>query len=121
MTLSTIDKEHLNKLLASNQDMSNYLNVVKHDHVNYSIFKRIVKQMNDLKLEAIELLNDSLNQKELHSLNTPFKLVCGQTYYLYNKENTQYFSLIGPTEWNNPDMFVGEYLYDYDHKFIFLK
>ena len=53
MALSNISKEHLKELLASNHQMNNYLDIVKHDHVNYCIFKRIVKQMNDLKLNLI--------------------------------------------------------------------
>lgn len=120
MSLSNISKEHLKELLASNHQMNNYLDIVKHDHANYGIFKRIVKQMNDLKIEALELLNDSLNQKELQGLKTSFKIVPGQTYYLYNKDNYKYFSLISPKEWNNEDEFLGEYFYDYDRKFILI-
>jgi len=120
MALSNIDKKHLESLILSLNDKNlNTIESVKSNHVNYAKLKMLAKQMHALKQEALEIVNDSVLQKELHDLTTPFKLTSGNYYYLYENKSKKYFSLIGPTEWNNNDIFLGKYYYDYDKQFIF--
>ena len=125
MSLSKIDKTHMEWLLLTlNNNHNNLLESIKNNHVHYSRLKHIDKQIKQLKIEALEIIKDSEFQNELHSLSNNFKLVSGNIYYLYEKEkseselNTKYFSLISPTEWNNKDVFIGSYLYDYDKQFV---
>ena len=70
--------------------------------------------------EAMEIVNDSVFQKELQDLKTPFKLISGNYYYLYENKSKKkkFFSLISPDEWNNNIHFLGKYFYDYDKQFI---
>lgn len=132
MSLSKIDKNHMNSLLATlnNKDL-NVIECIKNNHAHYAKLKQIDKQIEHLKKEAYSVIRDAETQNELHSIGKTFKLVSGNYYYLYSKENTnintntntdekikKYFSLISPLEWSNKDTFVGKYLYDYDKQFI---
>lgn len=125
MSLSKIDKNHMEGLLtALNNNHNNLLESIKNNHVHYSRLKQIDKQIKQLKIEALDIIKDSEFQNELHNLGSNFKLVSGNVYYLYEKEKSQsesrdkYFSLIAPSEWNNKDLFIGLYLYDYDKQFV---
>ena len=119
MALSNIDKKHLESLILSLNDKNlNTIDSVKSNHVNYGKLKMLAKQMYALKQEALEIVNDSVLQKELQNLKPSFKLSSGNYYYLYKNKSKKYFSLIGPTEWNTNDIFLGKYLYDYDKQFL---
>lgn len=120
MALSNISKDHLNNLLVSINGIDvNTINSIKSNYMQFGQLKLIAEQMEMLKLQAKKIINDSYLQDELHSINTPFKLVNGNTYYLYQNSTKKYFSLLSPQEWNNKDDFLGSYLYDYDNQFIF--
>ena len=122
MSLSTIDKNHMNNLLISMSFDQNNIEKIKFNYSTYSKLKLIAKQINHLKNEAYEIIHDHNIQEELLSLNIPFKLVSGNTYYLYQKSNLEkYLSLISPTEWNNKDIFLSKFYYDFDKQFIELE
>lgn len=122
MSLSTIDKDHMNNLLISMNFNQNNIEKIKFNYSTYSKLKLISKQINYLKNEAHEIIHDHNIQEELLSLNTPFKLVSGNTYYLYQKSNSKkYLSLISPKEWNNKDIFLSKFYYDFDKQFIELE
>jgi hypothetical protein len=119
MSLSKIDKKHLNELILSlNNENQNKLEIIKTNHSNYGKLKMISEQINRLKMDALNLINDSIKQNELQNLNTTFKLVSGTNYYLYENNEKKYFSMIGPNEWNNKDRFISKFYYDYDKQFI---
>tara|TARA_B100001093_G_C26312535_1_gene794212 strand:+ start:104 stop:475 length:372 start_codon:yes stop_codon:yes gene_type:complete len=119
MSLSKIDKKHLNELILSlNNENQNKLEIIKSNHSNYGKLKMISEQINRLKMDALNLINDSIKQNELQNLNTTFKLVSGTNYYLYENNEKKYFSIIGPNEWNNKDRFISKFYYDYDKQFI---
>jgi len=121
MSLSKIDSEHVNNIFLSLYQDDNVLELIKSNHVNYAKLKQIAKQMNYLKSEAQEIINQTRIQNELYQIKPRFTLVSGNTYYVYQKEDNQkYFSLISPEEWDNKDTFVGKYFYDYDKQFIIL-
>ena len=130
MALSNIDKSHVENLLLSLNSNTNHnhnmLEVVKSNHADYSQLKLIAKQINMLRQEALEIINNSNEQNELHRIKTSFKLVSGNYYFLYEKTELKerYFSLISPEEWdkskaNFQDKFLGKYFYDFDKKFVY--
>lgn len=120
MALSNIDPDHANKLLAqinTNFDI-NSLEAVKNNHVQYAKLKQLAKQMEMIKREAYQVINEANEQQELHSVKCSVKKVSGKHYYLYGKANgKRYFSIISPSEWNHADTFLGKYYYDYDKSF----
>lgn len=119
MSLSTIDKDHMNNLLKSMNFNQNKIEKIKFNYSTYSKLKLIVKQINYLKNEAYEIINEHNIQEELLSLNITFKLVSGNNYYLYQKKNSEkYLSIISPIEWNNKDIFLSKFYYDFDKQFI---
>ena len=130
MSLSNIDKKHLEELCLSLNTSSttshNQLEVIKSNHVQYARLKQIAKDMERLRAEALQVIDEASFQSELHGLKHTFRLTSGNTYYVYEKNNLnsnqsdtqRYLSLISPEEWNNKDHFVGKYFYDYDKQFI---
>lgn len=119
MSISKIDKKHLNELILSlNNDNQNKLEIIKSNHSNYGKLKMISEQINRLKMDALNIINDSIKQNELQNLKTNFKLVSGKNYYLYENNEKKYFSMIGPNEWKNNDRFISKFFYDYDKQFI---
>ena len=133
MSLSNIDKIHLEELCLSlnkhTNNSHNQLEVLKANHVQYARLKQIAKDMERLRNEALETINDANFQAELHAMKHTFKLTSGNTYYVYEKHNSEtnennqtnqkYLSLISPKEWSsNSDAFIGKYFYDYDKQFV---
>ncbi len=119
MSLSKIDKEHMNGLLMSlNNNDINIIESIKSNHCHYARLKQIDKQIQQLKQEAYSIIQDSQSQSELHKISKNFRLVSGTYYYLYLKNDKKYFSMISPDEWNTFDIFLGKYYYDYDKQFV---
>ena len=130
MSLSNISKDHVNNLflsLCSNNPNPNSLENVKRNHMCYGQLKLIAKQIQSLKNEALQIIEESNIQDELQSINPSFRLVSGTFYYLYEKKTVsmsgeelckKYFSLISPIQWNNKDRFLGKYFYDFDKNFV---
>jgi len=137
MALSNLDKSHMEELLLSLNTMTNenhnVLELVKSNHSEYAQLKLIAKQINMLRGEALQIINNSKEQEKLHKIKTLFKLVSGNTYYLYKKNKDthdtndtndyehEYFSMISPKEWgvgDCQDTFLGAYYYDFDKKFV---
>ena len=124
MSLSKIDKEHVNGLLlAINQQNVNHnsLEIIRTNYMQYGKLKYIAKQMEQLKKEAMEILEESHLQHELQNITCKCKKISGTTYHLYNDEKgKQYFSLVSPEEWNgkNKHTFVNSFYYDFDKTFV---
>ena len=120
MSLSKIDKEHVNGLLlAINQQNvdHNSLEVIRTNYMQYGKLKHIAKQMEQLKREAMEIIEESHLQHELQNIVCKCKKISGTTYHLYQDEKMEkYFSLIAPTEWRDDfnHVFLGSFYYDYD-------
>ena len=119
MSLANISKEHLDNLFVSLYQDANTLELIKSNHVNYARLKQLAKQINYLKQEALEIVEETRRQNELYQIKPRFKLVSGSTYFVYQKDDgAKYFSLIAPSEWKTKDAFVGKYFYDFDKQFI---
>lgn len=123
MSLSKIDKEHANELLlAINQQNvhHNSLEIIRTNYMQYGKLKHIAKQMEQLKMEAIEIIEESHLQYDLQNITCKCKKISGTKYHLYQDEKMEkYFSLIGPNEWNDnfKHDFLGSFYYDYDKTF----
>lgn len=128
MSLSNINKIHLDDLLLSLNEndniLTNQLEIIKSNHSQFAQLKLIAKQMEMLRNEAREIINSSNLQNELQKIEKKCKIVSGNYYYLYEKNNNfkdmsqqgyKYFSIISPEEWkssntNFSDLFLGEIL-----------
>lgn len=123
MSLSKIDKDHANELLlVINQHNVNHnsLEVIKTNYMQYGKLKQIAKEMERLKKEAEEIIQESFLQHELQNITCNCKKISGTTYHLYqNEKNEKYFSLISPSEWNSDfkHQFISSFYYDYDKTF----
>jgi hypothetical protein len=80
----------------------------------------ILKQIRNLQEEARNIIESAHEDVELHKVKCNFQKIPEQIIYLYEKDDdTKYFSLISPLEWNNnpPHKFSGAYKMKIDHSF----
>ena len=54
---------------------------------------------------------------QINNITCNFKKVPGTVYYLYERNNVRFLSLIGNNEWDSYDKFICKVLYDYDCNF----
>lgn len=123
MTLTNIDKEHLNKLIAipnlQELDSHKITQAIQKNSNNYSKLKVLFKQLENIKNEINDVITESLETDALNDIRCNFKKKPGNTYYLYkNPQETLFFSILSPNEWSNTkNTFIGAYFYDYDLTF----
>ena len=90
MALSNLDKNHVDGLLLSlrgnDNQIANTIEAVKANHADYAQLKLISRQIEMLKQEALNIINNSISQSELHQISKSFKLTSGNNYYLYEKQ-----------------------------------
>ena len=122
MALTNIDKKHLNKLISipNLQELQNdkIVKSIQRNSNNYSKLKVLFKQMENIKKEIEEIVQESIETEELEKINCNFKKITGKNYFLYQRPNNElFFSILSPKEWNSKNLFINEYFYDYDHTF----
>ena len=119
MSITNISSSHLKDLMISLNQNDNKLELLKSNHSQYAQLKLISKQMEMLKTQAKQILNEINIQNDLHSIHKNFQLISGNTYYLYSKNEHKFLSLISPEEWGDAltSKFEGKYFYDYDKQF----
>lgn len=126
MALSNISKDHVNNLLQlvnmNDLDNNKVIQSIQRNSNNYGKLKILFKQMQFIKNEINEIVQDSIVSTELDNVKCSFKKIPGKTYYLYkeDKEDNKdgmYFSMLSPDEWNKYTTFISAYLYDYDLTF----
>lgn len=120
MSITNISSSHLKDLMISLNQNENKLELLKSNHSQYAQLKLISNQMEMLKTQAKQILNEINIQNDLHSIHKNFQLISGNTYYLYSKNEHKFLSLISPQEWGDKltSKFEGKYFYDYDKQFI---
>ena len=120
MSITNISSSHLKDLMISLNQNDNKLELLKSNHSQYAQLKLISQQMEMLKTQAKQILNEINIQNDLHSIHKNFQLISGNTYYLYSKNEHKFLSLISPEEWGDAltRKFEGKYFYDYDKQFI---
>lgn len=132
MSLSNLDNDtttRLFKMIISNDNFSNeQLCKIKNDSSTYAQLNLINKQIESLKLEAINIIQNHVKTEEINNIICNFKKVPGTLYYLYsdnyNNKNTKIISLVSPEYDTDGNIvrtiypnFLGKYFFDYDLKF----
>ena len=129
MSLSNLDndtKTRLFKMIVSNDNFSNeQLCKLKNDSSTYAQLNLINKQIENLKLEAINIIQNHVKTEEINNIICNFKKVPDTLYYLYtDNKNNKIISLVSPEYDTNGNIvstiyptFLGKYFYDYDLKF----
>lgn len=122
MSLSKIDKKHLNQLISipnlNELENDKIVKAVQRNSNNYSKLKILFKQMENIKREIEEVVKESVEVEKLEKIKCNFKKIPGKNYYLYQNPDEEYFfSMLSPKEWNSKNNFIDEYFYDYDHTF----
>jgi hypothetical protein len=75
------------------------------------------KRYDEIKEEYNKLVDEFEWNRMVYSSNYNFQPVVGEKYYLYRRNNGEYFlSLIRPTEWRQE--FIGEFELDSENKWI---
>jgi hypothetical protein len=80
-------------------------NKLKHHYT--SKFEEIQKEYQKLMEEI------SINER-LYLAKHNFEPIPGQSYFLYQKENTEFLSIISPKEWGNKYEYIGEFKFLFD-------
>lgn len=122
MALSNLDKGNLTRLfqminIDDYSDNQNALANIKKDYSNFGKLELIAKQISYLQNQAVEIYNNHQLSTEINEISCNFKKTPGTTYYLYEKKDIKFLSLISNEEWNSYDKFICKVLYDYDNNF----
>tara|TARA_B100001175_G_scaffold203772_1_gene172994 strand:- start:452 stop:829 length:378 start_codon:yes stop_codon:yes gene_type:complete len=122
MALSNLDKDNLTRLfqMINIHDYSNNQNAlanIRNDYSNYGKLELIAKQISFLQNEAINIYNNHQLNSEINNIKCNFKKVPGTFYYLYEKNNLKFLSLISNEEWSSYDKFISKVYYDFDCNF----
>ena len=74
---------------------------------------RFHQRYEELETAMQELMTQAQYNDRLLNANIAFKPMIGQVYYLYNKEDKDFISMISPSEWGESYMqnqtFIGSY------------
>ena len=119
MSITNIDKNHLNKIIEipnlNELNKDKIIKSVQKNSNNYAKIKVLFKQMENIKKEIEEIILESLETDDLNNVKCNFKKIPGNYYYLYQKpDSIFFFSILSPNEWNTNNIFINKYLYDYD-------
>ena len=123
MSITNIPKNTLENLfeplIVSTLQKDSLLDKIKSNSATFSKLKLLVKQAELLKEQIKDVINEGVLNQNLHEVKCNFQKKSGQTYYLYKKNETYYFSLLSPEDWNDdpPNIFINAYYYDYDKSF----
>lgn len=137
MALSNLDKDNLTRLfsmISTNDNLQeNNLDSIKQNYATYAKLEVILNQIENLKLQAKQIIDNHNNNIEINSIHCNFKKVPGTIYYLYEINGEKKLSLISNDEYsaylqpsslnnsnNNNNKFLGKYLYNYDHQFYLM-
>lgn len=122
MALTNLDKNTLTNLfnmLNTENRKKEYelINFKKNSNI-YCQLNLISRQIENLKIEAFNLIDNFNINEELQAIECNIKKVPGTTYYLYSKNNKKFLSIISPSEWKNNELnYEGVYYFDYDYQF----
>jgi hypothetical protein len=123
MALSNLDKNNLTRLFKMiNIDNENQNNIIdiRSNHTAVSKLQLIAKQIEFLKQEANDILNNYNISIEINKIKSNFKKVPGNNYYIYENNNEKFISLISPDEWNNYEKFISKVYLDYDYNYYII-
>jgi len=120
MALSNLDKGNLTRLfqiINIDNTNENTLTTIQNDYSTYGKLELIAKQISFLQNEALKIYNNHTFSTEINNIKCNFKKVPGTYYYLYEKNNNKFLSLISNEEWCSYDKFICKVYYDFDCNF----
>ena len=119
MALSNLNKETLTNLfkMLSVNDNNTITDNIKKDSITYAQLELIYNQINLLKIQADLILKNHFETFNINNINSSFKKVPGNYYYLYKNKGNFILSLVHPEESIIYDEFISKYYYDYDLTF----
>ena len=123
MSITNIDKNHLKQIIEipnlNELNRDKIIKSVQKNSNNYAKIKVLFKQMENIKKEIEEIIQETLETDDLNNIKCNFKKIPGSYYYLYQKpDSTLFFSILSPNEWDTKNIFISKYLYDYDLSLI---
>lgn len=120
MALSNLDNDNITrlfKMININEQSHNNLMSIRNNYSSYSKLKLICKQIEFLKKEAVNVIENHNLNIDIENISCNFRKVPGNHYYLYKKNNEKILSMISPDEGNIYDEFIIKLYYDYDNLF----
>lgn len=120
MALSNVDKLTITRLfemIDNNSSDNKEMTAVLNDYSAYSKLQIILKQIEFLKQQAIEILDTHNMTNIIKQAEYKFKLKTGNYYYLYYHNNKYVLSLVDNIDSKIYDKFISKLYYDYDNQF----
>ena len=121
MALSNLDKDNIYRLFnminIENIQNQKFIDNIKSNNSAYSKLQVITKQIELLKEQAIQIINENNLTNEYNNIECNFRKVPGNYYYVYEKNNKKVLSMISPDEWNTYEKFIQKVYFDYDYNF----
>ena len=121
MSLSNLNKDNLNNLFQMLELSCENHKIIESVRTNYSTYSKLEllsRQMMMLKKEAQNILVNHQMNIDFSNIKCTFKKTPGNFYYVYEKNNIKFLSMISPNEWHVcPGEFITKVLYDYDYHF----
>jgi len=77
-----------------------------------------VQKFDEIKSEYEKLMNEIQVNERIYKASYSFVPVVGYVYYLYQKEDTEFLSIISPEEWNHRFEFIGKYVLQTDGRWL---
>lgn len=123
MSIDSLSKDSVNKLLLpivkSELDNDKIIKKLQSNATAYSQLKLLAQQVKAIEQQAMDIINNAIENDSLYEIECKFKKKPGKSYYLYQNDDKKYFSMLSPKDWNfnHKDTFLGEYYYDFDYTF----
>ena len=121
MALSNLDKDNLYRLFnminIENNNNEKIISNIKSNNTTYAKLQVITKQIEMLKQEAINIINDSNETNEYNNIECNFRKTPGNYYYVYENNNKKFLSMISPHEWTTYEKFIKKIYLDFDYNF----
>ena len=70
-----------------------------------------------LKEQAIQIINENNETNEYNNIECNFRKTPGNYYYIYEKNNKKFLSMIAPDEWSTYEKFIQKVYFDFDYNF----
>lgn len=121
MALSNLDNDNITRLFQmlkiNEEEEYNRLIHIRGNYATYSKLELIAKQVDFLKKEAQNIIDNHNINIDLNCVECNFRKAPGTYYYVYEKDNKKILSIISPTEGEIYDKFILKVYYDYDNLF----
>lgn len=121
MALSNLNNDNVTRLfnMLATTEKTDYNNLleIRRNYSTYSKLELIAKQIDFLKKEATNIIENHNLNIDLETVECNFRKAPGTYYYIYEKDNKKILSIISPNEGIIYDNFLLKVYYDYDNLF----